>query len=108
MRRILTLGIVLLCAACASTPEEVKPERISPHTYRDLTCRELVAEVAAGRREEAKLVARMNAWPTAGGGELVRRVDLGRKLANVRGKLKAAQDLSTRYGCEERLRYVGP
>jgi hypothetical protein len=108
MKQVLALGVVLLCAACATTPEEVKPERISPYTYRDLTCKELVEEVRSNRKEEAKLVAEMNAWPTAGGGQVVRRIDFGRRLSNVRGKLMSAENLSNRYKCEDRLRYVGP
>ncbi|GGE34107.1 hypothetical protein GCM10007276_09330 [Agaricicola taiwanensis] len=103
----MALAGLLLCAACAATPEEVKPERISPLDYRESTCQELQSHIAANRVEEAELVQLMNAWPREGGGNVVRRIDIGRKLANVRGKIEAASDVYTRWNCAERLKYIG-
>lgn len=107
MKFILAIGAILACAACAATPDQVKPEHISQYDYRESTCKELLSSIKSGREEEAKLVAQMNAWPTTGGGAFVRRVDLGRFLANVRGKIIAAEKVSARSNCAERLHYVG-
>jgi hypothetical protein len=107
MIRYVALAGVLMCAACAATPEEVKPEYISPLNYRESTCKELQLILISNREEEIDLVAQMNAWPRSGGGDVVRRIDIGRMLANVRGKIKAADSVYTRSKCDERLRYIG-
>lgn len=107
MMRFVVLGGCLVLAACAATPEEVKPERISPLTYRENTCKELQAILRANAREEAELVTMMNGWPRSGGGDVVRRIDIGRELSNVRGKSQAANEVYVRWKCEERLKYIG-
>ena len=51
MKYILSLTLIVMLAACASRPEDIKASYVSPLQYQDFSCRQIGKEVArVGRK----------------------------------------------------------